>query len=545
MKKLITICLFMVAVYSLNAQTLKTSIFDDGVGTSAYFSKVDFEISYSIYIQNNEIRIKWTNAKLKVPNDATYIALGTKASYTKVDLGISNWPQNINPSNLNFYVKGSYKGVPFAQYVGNKMGSLAFDDSSVSGIDATDGGPASVTLSSISNARFNQGGNAQLEEIIKQKNKQKSQPANISTTTTQNSGSSNTLSTSSTATAQYSSTNKSITTSQTTTQIPSLESQYAKLGIPANTPTNTKQELTNQMVTQGSAVLGSLVDEMNVSLERREARLDAEYKSKISAESDAKTNKFKIEFLPLMVRAQKGDEEARMILFFASDALEKEYLVEERFQWLEEAIQNNNTDAIIFSARTLLYSKENEAIPLLEKAANLGSSDAMLLLASWYDKKEYLYKSKNGGENEQKALEWYNKAAETGSPKAMFYLGVIYKYGRTLGYMRNNFGSYKTRIKYNIPKNEKLAFDWFSRAYTLSNYKKTPYARAKIEYFTLISDFPINSFTPIVFEELAKIYKEGKVVPKDKEKAKEFETLAKSYKVSIENEAFGETNRYK
>lgn len=527
MKKLITICLFMATAFTLNAQTFTTY--------SDYTERNGTGFAYKVTIRLSILRM----AEKGTPNKAYK---GTEYSVELVRVEVDK--------NKGWYERGkiykceqlegicntkTYTSISL-QLKYNCQGKILesnpatfynIGDKQTMAVQPTSVGGSPCDLPTASGIGFIRVEDNEIGRIIRSKMQklENKKPANTSTTTTQNYGSNNPLGT-----------NQSSTT-QTTSQIPSLESQYEKLGIPANTPTYTKTEVYTQVAT-------SLANELNASLERREARIEAEYKAKISAESDARTNKFNIEFLPLMKEAQKGNEKARMILFFSSEALGKGYYVKNRLQWLEEAIKNNNTDAIVYKASDLLPVKYNEGITLLEKAAALGSVDAMLTLAAWYDKVEYLYKSKNGGENEQKALEWYNKAAEAGSPKAMFYLGVIYKYGRTLGYMGNNFGSYKRRIKYNTTKDEKLSYDWFSKASVLSNYKKTPYARYKIEYFNSISDFPVNSFTPKIYEELAKIYKEGKVVPKDKKKAKEFETAAKTYKVNIENEAFLETQRY-
>ncbi|QBN19912.1 hypothetical protein [Flavobacterium nackdongense] len=67
-----------------------------------------------------------------------------------------------------------------------------------------------------------------------------------------------------------SSTNESSST-ETTSGIPSLESQYAKLGIPANTPTYSKSELTTQLVTQGVGLVAGILTELGEERRRKEA----------------------------------------------------------------------------------------------------------------------------------------------------------------------------------------------------------------------------------------------------------------------------------
>ena len=60
-------------------------------------------------------------------------------------------------------------------------------------------------------------------------------------------------------------------TTETVSQIPSLESQYEKLGIPANTPTYTKQELTTQLVTQGVDLVAGILTELGEEKRQKEA----------------------------------------------------------------------------------------------------------------------------------------------------------------------------------------------------------------------------------------------------------------------------------
>lgn len=73
-----------------------------------------------------------------------------------------------------------------------------------------------------------------------------------------------------------------------------------------------------------------------------------------------------------------------------------------------------------------------KALPYLESAISLGSVDAMVILADYYN---IAYENINN-ENSEKALKLYYRAAEAGSPNAMYKLGMIYKYGRAYDYKK-------------------------------------------------------------------------------------------------------------
>ena len=256
MNKLITICFFIVTVFTVNAQTLKGSCYDNGQGTSSWFTQVDMEATFSFYAKNNLIYLRCSNLKMNVPSNTTYNAYGK--TYTKSDLGISQWPQNQRPWSMTINVSGSYNGGSFNKSVFCNA-NFTCEEFHIEGIRGDNVNISSFKVNSISNFTYNQGGDAQLEELIKQKNKQESLKTNSSSTASTNSESSNPLSTSQSS------------TTETTSQIPSLESQYAKLGIPADTPTYTKQEATNQLVTQGVGLVAGILTELGEEKRQKEA----------------------------------------------------------------------------------------------------------------------------------------------------------------------------------------------------------------------------------------------------------------------------------
>lgn len=256
MNKLITICFFIVTVFTVNGQTLKGSCYDNGQGTSSYFSQVDLNATFSFYAKNNLVYIICSNLRMNVPSNTTYNAYGK--TYTKSDLGISQWPQNQKPWSMTINVSGSYIGGSFNKSI-SCSANFTCDEFHIEGIRADQVNVSSFKISTISNFTYNQGGDPQLEELIKQKNKQESQKTNSSSTASTNSESSNSLDTSQSS------------TTETTSQIPSLESQYAKLGIPANTPTYTKQEVTTKLVTQGVDLVAGILTELGEEKRQKEA----------------------------------------------------------------------------------------------------------------------------------------------------------------------------------------------------------------------------------------------------------------------------------
>lgn len=249
-------------------------------------------------------------------------------------------------------------------------------------------------------------------------------------------------------------------------------------------------------------------------------------------------NRFNLLYLPLMDKAIKGDENARMILCFASYNLFSTEKVPKRQQWLNEAYANNNTDAILEKSQ-LIEEKVGyghyvvlEAIPYCEKAANLGSTDAMLILAEWYNlKKEFA--PHGAGENAKLALEYLKKAAELGSPNAMFHLGMIYKYGSftsmyDVSGTKSKSDFKKKYVTYNIILDEKKAFEYFYQS-EQPNYLRSIFHKGRDKSAWRVCDG--SYFNKGTYRELAIMYKEGKVVPKDKIKAKEYQTKYEAYKL--------------
>ncbi len=320
--------------------------------------------------------------------------------------------------------------------------------------------------------------------------------------------SSNTISTALllTAPSGESSETAAVSTPETTTQYVPTNSY--------NSPTETEV-----YVQAAATVLGNILEEMNANYDKKMERWAAESKANTEAlrkETKIKNEKeFRDNYLPLMDIAVKGDEKAKMTLYFASKKLDCELLVPEGYSWYVSALKNNNCDAIM-SLSTQLFTYKMEDVPLLEHLASLGCVDAMVHLGDFYDRKNAKIFGSifTGGENEQKAIEWYTIAAEHGSPNAMYCLGMIYSYGITQSPKTENIYK-RMRIKYTVEKDEKTAFEWFTKSlipdYNSSNFEKFA------SHFYSCAKFDDGTYL-----ELSKIYNDGKVVAKDKVKAKEF-----------------------
>ncbi len=131
--------------------------------------------------------------------------------------------------------------------------------------------------------------------------------------------------------------------------------------------------------------------------------------------------------------------------------------------------------------------------------------DAMLILANYYN-------DKNKGENPEKALYYFTKAAENGSPNAMYALAQIYQY--------NLFGDKKNNVKYKFKKNEEFALEWYLKSIINTNYETS-----RIKTIYNIGTY----FEPKSYDELITMYKKGIGCKKDIAKADEIAKLKKEY----------------
>src|SRR5690606_9527085 len=111
-----------------------------------------------------------------------------------------------------------------------------------------------------------------------------------------------------------------------------------------------------------------------------------------------------------------------------------------------------------------------------------------VVMADYYNAKRKI----NGGEDAGKALIWYTRAAQNGSPNAMYALGNIYMSGLT--------GNKAYYVKHNVPKNEALAFEWYLKSIADSEYPASTFHRYT-KFGSRIEDG--------AYAELIKMYRNG------------------------------------
>lgn len=271
--------------------------------------------------------------------------------------------------------------------------------------------------------------------------------------------------------------------------------------------------------------------------EQRRREKEDEQRAALSELNKQKAEQyFKTTYLDKYLKdAESGNEYARMLLYFKHSMVESacsnstgEYipcnidLLSQRGVWLEDALKNNNRDILNVMGAGYLNSADTQqkGIEMLEKAANLGSLDAMIQLGDYFDRKP-LFAGHTAGQNADKAFHWYSKAAENGCPKGMYYMGMIYRYG----YSRQLMGFKKSFMKYNIEKDNKKALEWFTKSVTLTNHIESLYAQSTRESLVHHNLAPqwisASIFDPNAFSELSKLYEEGKGVERNDAFSKE------------------------
>lgn len=139
--------------------------------------------------------------------------------------------------------------------------------------------------------------------------------------------------------------------------------------------------------------------------------------------------------------------------------------------------------------------------------------DAMIILANYYN-------NKNKGNNPEKALYYFTKAAEKGSPNAMYSLGEIYQ--------KNVFGDKKENVKYKFKKNEEFALEWYNKSISYSNYP-TSHIHSLYGNGTY--------FEPKAYDELEIMYKKGIGCEKNTVKSNEISNLKMAYLEKMKKES--------
>ncbi len=491
MRKLIVLILIMSASFTLQAQQLN--------GTQEYsnprefggskYSIINWTVNYQILFEQDRYYIRLSYPKVTVSPSSLY---GTPNKfYSKSDLGISTWPHT-DPTPYNFsleltliYPDGSYHKTSAA------INENSFIESNSKFKNA---GVSSFKVASVEKMNYNGAHDQKLDELIAAKKN----GASIASKNTSNSEPSN---------------NNPLTQTGTTSN-----------GVPANTSGNDplahynnpqptySNDKTVEAVGQISNALAPMLEEWGNNLQKRR---DAEEK-RAQDEADRKKGNAESYFKSVFVNkhlsnAENGDENARMILIYELMyelyyGYDFKYQIPKWKEWALEAAKNKNLDAMNLIGYYSIYKMpwasfdltKEQGFKILEEASVLESTDAMEAQYSYYNSNKRI----EGGQDAEKALYWITKAAEKGSSSAMYKLGRIYLYNKT---------GESFYVKYKIKKNDVIAFNWFLKSISISNYQESAFQK-----LTKVG----SSFHKDSYSELARMFKQGIGCEKNEEMAK-------------------------
>ncbi len=170
---------------------------------------------------------------------------------------------------------------------------------------------------------------------------------------------------------------------------------------------------------------------------------------------------------------------------------------------------------------------------LKNRAIDQRRVDIMVDLAKFYNIKDHIY----GGNDSEKALYWFTKAAENGSPNAMHTLGNIYLHGNT----RQTFPRFY--VKYKVKKNEEISFNWFLKSISDPTYKPYLPLYKSDPLFRFRSINPGSYFEVKSYDEVINMYKKGIGCTKSEIKANEIINLQTEFTKSIFEEALKEVEK--
>ncbi len=338
-----------------------------------------------------------------------------------------------------------------------------------------------------------------------------------------------------------SSTTSSNTTNQvnTTNTVPSVESQIQQF---RNDP---RQQAIEQTVQVGITLVNDLFGGKNKMSDEeyylKKEKREKEIEQGVIAKENKYLNLFKENYLKeLLPIASKGNNSAQLKLIFKISELQEicnyemikgeikycDYIkfsnaLPQKITWLNRLVEQRNIDAINFANSIILKDNAEQQIKQLTEAAELGSLDAMIRLADYYNTRTIIkingvYERLSGGLDWNKAFYWYKRAAVEGSPMAAYYLGMIYKYESTTGFYHKK---QSMNLKYYYRKNIDSAAYWFTKSINLKKNKISNYAlhRIRLSYDKLYINIEnVSLIHPNAYLELSELFEKGKGVTKDK-----------------------------
>jgi len=529
---ILTLLLQSVMMFSAFSQQLKgVQEFSGNRSGGYYYNKVNWTASYTITFDGYTFYINLINPTTSASSTSLYGR--DNEFYSKSDLGLTNWP-NTNPTTANFTLNLTVI-MPDGKADNTRYGKKDEPASLATIADYKGATISSFKVSSVQSMSYNGGGDGMLDKLIFEKKNNTQKPVTSSGNQTNSNQSKNTgLPANTSGNDPLANYNSQTNTSGNNNPLINYNTNISTGSSAVDNFNKGYQQ--GQQIGEIAIGIASLFTPSPEEIQRRE-QASAEYARQKKIEEDLAWEKRKIDdknrfdliYLPLMDEAIKGNENARMILYFASYHLLSTGKVPKRDQWFREAYENKNPDAYMFVAQEE-KDKGNDWISYTQAAANVGSVDAMLRLAEWYDRKKDVHLAGitwNGGGDSKLALELYTRAAEKGSPNAMYYLGMIYKYGQTPD-ISNGYGSLrKVFVKHDVVIDEEKALVWFAKSIQ-PNYAVSLFATGNETIYENYTDLT-SYFNKESYKELSLIYKKGKIVPKDKVKAKELMRLYESY----------------
>jgi TPR repeat protein len=503
MKKIILLCLLLVSIFNIQAQTLNGS---QQFNVSTCFTSVDWEVSYSFQMLPEGVAIQFYNPRITVSPSSDYYTQGHR--YSKQNLGLSSWPnENQNPQNMvisfqvshiegyaNFFNSQPCTNGKFAPTIVLRKANVKnWEDISIN----------SFRVISTQRMMYNNIGSIEVDNLIEAKKNNNS--SNVSNSNSNNSA------------------------TQTSTTINPNDPNPMTNGTNGNyqAPKSDFQ----QNYETGQQIANVTTPLINDWVNNIQQRRDAEQKR---AQEEAAQKKAKGEndlnktIDAYLTDANNGNEEARLHLVGVANLYGMKYLtsydymLEKSTQWVLDAAKNKNQFAMdiigfgVIDIRILRkYGINSEAtkygldylqgLILLEESAKLGSIDAMMTLGNYYDRKDKLL-----GSDPDKAFYWYSEAAALGSTSAMNKLGMIYRYRRING------------VKYKVEQNDTIAFNWFVKSVNTIEESKTKFCI--YNYYGGSGSFQIFSC-----KELAIMYEKGIGCKADKEIALKLRSEYENY----------------
>lgn len=494
MKKLITICLIVTATFTLKAQQLSGTQEFNTFGGSRY-TIINWSVNYQIILKGDAFYISLSNPRVSAAPSSLYgNANGGGKLYSKTDLGLSIWPDS-DPTPYNMEIT---LNLQYPDGTNKKQSATIREESYIVSItqfnNLKNASPSSFKVTSVESMQYNGGSDEKLDRLIAAKSNGKTNSSSANTPISNYDSETNTYSN------------------------PLPQSQ-------ATSSSNSTIEALGEF----SNAVGPMLEQWGNNIrKRREAEYKrAQEKAVILAQKNMQSGEayFQRKLDQYLKAAENGDENARMLLVANTARVSIWYSYDVTYKlpnmdrWIIDAAKNKNSFAMDFIGNIEVEIRSSnkilginiperrfgydykQALLLLEESANLGSLDAMLTLANYYDKDGKYY-----GSNKEKAFYWFSEAAKKGSPTAMYNLGKIYRYKKT-----NSFFSGKYKIK----TDDSIAFSWFVKSAAFREYNESMFGEYGIGYG--------SKFEMECYKELAIMYEKGLGCKKDIEVAKKLQ----------------------